>query len=95
MEGKSIYLQVILQQSTQNAANLLLQTYEKDSGLFLLYDTAVNLSLRNNFANLGSFAKVSFPVQSIIHCLYQGIVFLNKNGNSATFSPYVCNTKKI
>ena len=31
-----------------------------------LYRTGVNFSSRNNFANLGSLAKVSVPVQSII-----------------------------
>ena len=36
----------------------------KTSGLFLLYD----VNSRNNFANLGSFAKVSIPVGSIIPC---------------------------
>ena len=35
-------------------------------GLFILYRTGVGFSSRNNFANLGSFAKVSIPVQSII-----------------------------
>ena len=38
----------------------------KTSELFLLYDTGVDFSSRNNFANLGLFAKVSVPVQSII-----------------------------
>ena len=34
----------------------------KTSELFLLFNTGVNFSLRNNFANSGSFAKVSVPV---------------------------------
>ena len=38
----------------------------KTSGLLLLHSTGVNFSSRNNFANLGSFAKVSVPVQFII-----------------------------
>ena len=38
MLGKSTRLQVIPQQSTSNAANLRLQTYDKNSGLF--YNTA-------------------------------------------------------
>ena len=41
----------------------------KTSERFLLYNTGVNFSLRNNFANLGSFAKVSVPVQFIISLL--------------------------
>ena len=32
----------------------------------MLYDTGVDFSSRNNFANLGSFATVSVPVGSII-----------------------------
>ena len=28
-----------------------------------LYKTGVDFSFRNNFANLGSFVKVSFPVE--------------------------------
>ena len=34
---------------------------------FLWYPTGVDFSSRNNFANLGSFAKVSISVESIIH----------------------------
>ena len=66
MLGNSTHLQVISQQSTQNTANLPLQTCEKTSGLFLSHDTDAGFSSRNNFANLGSFAKVSFPVEFII-----------------------------
>ena len=40
----------------------------KTSGICLLYSTGINLSLRNKFANLRSFAKVSVPVQFIIPC---------------------------
>ena len=62
MVGKSTHLQVIPQQSTQNAANLPLQTYEKNSELFLLFNAGADFGLHNNFANSGSFAKVSVPV---------------------------------
>ena len=34
----------------------------KTSDLFLSFNTGINFSLRNNFANSGSFAKVSVPV---------------------------------
>ena len=34
----------------------------KTSELFLLFNTGVDFSLRNNFANSGSCAKVSVPV---------------------------------
>ena len=57
MLGKSTHLIVIPQQSTKNTANLLLQTCEKKT---------VNFNFRNNFANLGSFAKVFIAVQLII-----------------------------
>ena len=46
----------------------------KASGPFLLYDTGVGFSSHNNFANLGSFAKVSVPVGSIIPWSNQGII---------------------
>ena len=36
MVGKSTRLQVIPQQSTQNTANLPLQTYEKNQGTFFV-----------------------------------------------------------
>ena len=62
MVGKGTRLQVIPQQCTQNTTNLPLQTYEKKGELFLLFNTGVDSSLRNNFANSGSFAKVSVPV---------------------------------
>ena len=38
----------------------------KTSGPFLLYDMGVGFNIRNNFANFGSFAKVSVPLQFII-----------------------------
>ena len=69
MLGKSTHLQVIPQQSDQNTVNLPLQTCDKILWTFLLYNTGVDFSSRNNFANLGSFAKVSVPVQCIIPCI--------------------------
>ena len=50
----------------QNAANLMLQTYEKNQQTFLWYHTGVDFNPRNNFTSLGYFAKVSVPVESII-----------------------------
>ena len=35
---------------------------EKPVNFFLLFNTSLDFSLRNNFANSGSFAKVSIPV---------------------------------
>ena len=64
MVGKSTHLQVIPQQSTQNAVNT-----RKTSELFPLFNTGVDFSLRNNFANSGSFAKVFVPVH-IYNSLY-------------------------
>ena len=52
----------------------------KTSELFLLFNTGVDFSLRNNFANSGSFAKVSVPVHnynSLFKCpSYVGVVTL-------------------
>ena len=36
----------------------------KTGELFLLFNTGVDFSLHNNFANPGSFAKVSVPVHT-------------------------------
>ena len=48
-----------------NASNLQLQTYEKKQWtLFNNTARASTLSSRNNFQNLGSFAKVSVPVKN-------------------------------
>ena len=69
MLEKSAHLPIIRQKNTQNTATLPLQTCDKNQWTFLLYDTGVDFSSRNNSANLGSFAKVSFPVQSIFPCL--------------------------
>ena len=62
MVRKSACLQVIQQQSTQNTTNLPLQTYEKNRWTFFLFNTGVDVSLCNNFANSGLFSKVSVPV---------------------------------
>ena len=48
----------------QNIASLGLQTYEKNQWTFLWYRTGSC----NNFVNLGSFAKISVPAESIISC---------------------------
>ena len=64
MVGKSTHLQVIPQQSTQNTANLPLQTYEKNQLTFFIVQHGLqhDFSTCNNFANSGSFAKISVPV---------------------------------
>ena len=49
---------------------------ERSAGLFL-YDTDVDFSSRNNFANLGFFAKVSVPVESVTPWFDQGIMDFN------------------
>ena len=50
----------------QNAANLGLQTYEKNQQTILWYRTDVDFIGRNIFSNLGSFAKVFVPAKTII-----------------------------
>ena len=64
MLGKSTQLQVIPQQSTQNAANLPLKTCDKSQWTFLYYTTRASTLALAIILWLGSFAKVS--VQSII-----------------------------
>ena len=68
MLGKSTHLQVISQQSTQTQQICHYRHARKTSELFLLHNTGIDFSSRNNVANLGSFAKVSAPDQSIIPC---------------------------
>ena len=60
MKGKSTHLQVILQQSTQNSKFAITEC-EKEP-----VDTSVHFSSRDNFDNLGSFAKAYVPVGFII-----------------------------
>ena len=85
MVGKTSRLQIIPQQSTQNTANFPLQTYEKTSELFNMGD---NFSLRNNFDNSGSFAKVSIPVH-----IYNS---LEKSNSNSELSPlYTCKISRL
>ena len=66
MVGKSTHLQVIPLQSTQNTANLPLQTCEKNQWIFFVVQNyIISFISHNNFASLGSFAKVSVFVQPI------------------------------
>ena len=68
MLGKSAHLQVIPQQAPKTQQICHYRHAGKTSELLLLYNTGVDSSTRNNLANLGSFAKVSVPVHSIIPC---------------------------
>ena len=64
MLGKITHLQVIPQQSTRKHSKFAI-TYIPEKPVdcfFLLFNTGVDFSLRNNFANSGFFAKVSVPV---------------------------------
>ena len=62
MVGKSTRLQVIPQYSTQNSKFATTDMREKPVNFFSLFNTGADFSLRNNFANSGSFVKVSVPV---------------------------------
>ena len=62
MPGRSTHLQVILHQSTQTQQTFGYRHTTKTSG------HGRWLSSRNNFVNLGSFAKVFVSVGSIIPC---------------------------
>ena len=54
---------------------------QKPVNLFLLYVTSVGFNSRNNFVNLGSFAKVSVPLKFIIpwtkSLLHHSVVKMN------------------
>ena len=65
MLGKSTHLQVIPQQSTKKNQSAITDMRQKPVDFFLLYNTGVNFSSRNNFAHLGSFAKICISAQSI------------------------------
>ena len=39
--------------------------------------------------NYHCISKYQYP------CIHQGIIYLNRNGNSATFFSYVCNAKEF
>ena len=65
MVGKSTHLQVIpAAKHPKHSKFAIADIREKTSELFLLFNTGVDSSLRNNFANSGSFAKVSIPVHN-------------------------------
>ena len=69
MPGKSTHLHVIPQQSTQKQQTCSYGHDKKQQTFFT--DTArAPTSSRNNFGNLRFFAKVSFPVGSIIPCTH-------------------------
>ena len=52
-----------LSRSKHQKLSIALQTSEKTSGPFLVYDTGVDFSFRNIFTNIGSFVKVYAPVR--------------------------------
>ena len=52
--------------NTPNYSKFRLTDIRENRCTFLWCRTGVDISSRNNFANLGSFAKVSVPLESII-----------------------------
>ena len=62
MVGKSARLAVSRSKAPKTQQIRHYRHTRKTSELFLLFNTGVDFSLRNNFANSGSFAKVSVPV---------------------------------
>ena len=64
MLGKSIHLQVIPQQSTKTQQICHYKHTRKTSELILLFNTGVDFSLRNNFANSSSFTQISVPAHN-------------------------------
>ena len=67
-----------------SAADLRLQTYDKNQRTFFITRMGVNFSFRNYFKNSGSFAEVSIPVK-IYNSLIQAdanmelVPFLSEN----------------
>ena len=79
MEGKSARLPVISQQSNQNTATKTQQTCHyrgtrKTGELFLFVSRSVDFSLRNNFANAGSFAG---HIYNSLHLVLAGRSYLD------------------
>ena len=62
MLGKSTHLSPSKAPKTQQISHY--RHTRKTSELFLLFNTGVDFSLRNNFANSGFFANVSDPVHN-------------------------------
>ena len=56
------------------AKNLAIQTYKKSQWTFLRHRTGADLSSQNNFTNLGSFAKVFVPVETIVPWFFTGAI---------------------
>ena len=67
MVGKSTHLQVIPRQSTQNTANLPLQTYEKNQWTFLLFNVGVDFIYFKKIRNY-----IIAVVRSLFVVLLQG-----------------------
>ena len=57
---------MLIEKSTQTAANLPLQTGDKNQWTLLF----VGFNSRNNIANLGSFANFFIPLRLNIPCYY-------------------------
>ena len=66
MLGETIHLLVISQQAPETQQICHYRYARKTIGLLLLYDTSVDFSFRNNFAYLGSFAKVFASLETIV-----------------------------
>ena len=64
MVGKSTHLRVIRSKAPKTQQICHYRHTRKTGELFLLFNTGVDFSLRNTFANSGSFAKVSVPVHN-------------------------------
>ena len=64
--GNSIHYKLSRSKAPKTQQICYYKHTRKTSELFLSYDTGVGFNSRNNFANLGSLAKISVPLQFII-----------------------------
>ena len=75
-QQKSPHLHVVPSQQTPKRSKFSVTNISERPVDFLRHQTSVDVSLRNTFTNLGSFEKVSIPVESIIPCYIKVLVLL-------------------
>ena len=85
MVGKSTCLAVIRSKAHKTPQICHYRHTRKTSKLFLLFNTGVDFSLRNNFANSGSCAKVSVPVYIYNSLVIPDKLLLRNPNNSVYF----------
>ena len=87
MVRKSTHLQVIPAKHPKHIKFAITDMRDKPVN-FLLFNTGVDFSLRNQFANSGSFAKVSVPVH-IYNSLVKGLYVCGSCGTPLSTSHHM------